>query len=114
MALAGRFADGVYANPYTIEDGRAQRSALREAAERAGRDPDEIKMFAGFMPTIAAFRRAALDRRNLLDEYRRTDFRVRVCRGPARSTRAAENREDQPAGRPGDAASASFHLRRSP
>ncbi|MEU1984441.1 NtaA/DmoA family FMN-dependent monooxygenase [Nocardia sp. NPDC019395] len=76
LALAGRFADGVYANPYTIEDGRAQRNALREAAERAGRDPDEIKMFAGFMPTIAASRRAALDRRRLLDES--VDLRQRV------------------------------------
>ncbi|MFP2906721.1 NtaA/DmoA family FMN-dependent monooxygenase [Pyxidicoccus sp. 3LFB2] len=41
LELAGRYADGVYANPYTLEDGQAQRTALREAARRAGRDPDE-------------------------------------------------------------------------
>ncbi|MFE2940302.1 NtaA/DmoA family FMN-dependent monooxygenase [Streptomyces sp. NPDC059255] len=76
LRLAGRYADGVYANPYTVEDGRIQRQALRDAAERAGRDPDEVKMFAGFMPTIASSHRAALDRRRLLDES--VDLRRRV------------------------------------
>ncbi|MFC9911209.1 LLM class flavin-dependent oxidoreductase [Streptomyces sp. NPDC127197] len=76
LELAGRYADGVYANPYTIEDGRAQRQALRDAAKRAGRDPDEVKMFAGSMPTIASSRRAALDRQRLLDES--VDLRQRV------------------------------------
>lgn len=52
LELAGRYASGVYANPYTIEDARAQRQALRDAAKRAGRDPEEVKMLAGFMPTI--------------------------------------------------------------
>lgn len=76
LELAARYADGVYANPYTIEDAQAQRNALRDAAKRAGRDPDEVKMFAGFMPTIAASRRAALDRRRFLDES--VDLRQRV------------------------------------
>ncbi|MEU1276692.1 LLM class flavin-dependent oxidoreductase, partial [Streptomyces sp. NPDC005799] len=52
MELAGRYASGVYANPMTIEDAIAQRGALRDAAKRAGRDPDEVKMFAGFMPAV--------------------------------------------------------------
>ncbi|WP_244206675.1 NtaA/DmoA family FMN-dependent monooxygenase [Streptomyces swartbergensis] len=76
LELAGRYADGVYANPYTIEDGQAQRQALHDAAKRAGRDPDEVKMFAGFMPTIAPSRRAALDRRRFLNES--VDLRQRV------------------------------------
>ncbi|MET7541980.1 NtaA/DmoA family FMN-dependent monooxygenase [Streptomyces sp. NPDC005507] len=76
LELAGRYANGVYANPMTIEDGIAQRNALRDAAKRAGRDPDEVKMLAGFMPTIAASRRAALDRRRFLDES--VDLRQRV------------------------------------
>ncbi|MEU1275456.1 NtaA/DmoA family FMN-dependent monooxygenase [Streptomyces sp. NPDC005799] len=73
LELAGRYADGVYVNPHTVEDGQAQR----DAAKRAGRDPDEVKMFAGFMPTIAASRRAALDRRRFLDES--VDLHQRVC-----------------------------------
>src|SRR6476469_5259328 len=62
------YASAVYANPYPSGDGRAQRQALRAAAQQAGRDPDEIKMLAGFMPTIAGSKRAALDRRQALDE----------------------------------------------
>ncbi|ANS62865.1 nitrilotriacetate monooxygenase [Streptomyces lincolnensis] len=77
LELAGRHASGVYANPYTIEDARAQRQALRDAAKRAGRDPDEVKMLAGFMPTIAPSRQAALQRRRFLDEVVDLDQRVR-------------------------------------
>lgn len=77
LELAGRYASGVYANPYTIEDARAQRQALRDAAERAGRDPDEVKMLAGFMPTIAPSRQAALQRRRFLDEVVDLNQRVR-------------------------------------
>ncbi|MEU5872190.1 NtaA/DmoA family FMN-dependent monooxygenase [Glycomyces sp. NPDC047369] len=76
-ALAARFADGVYSNPYTIEAAQAQRRILRSAAERAGRDPDDVKMFAGFMPTIAASRHAALERRRFLDESVDLPQRVR-------------------------------------
>ncbi|MDX3452043.1 hypothetical protein PV396_08785 [Streptomyces sp. ME02-8801-2C] len=60
----------------TIGDGVAQRHALRDAAKRAGRDPDEVKMFAGFMPTVAASRQAALQRRPFPDES--VDQRQRV------------------------------------
>ena len=62
-ALAGRFANVVIGATFTIEDARAQRTAFRNAAEQAGRDPDEIKFIAGIMTTIAPDRRAALDRR---------------------------------------------------
>lgn len=68
LEIAGRYATGVYANPFSIDEGRAHRIALRAAAERAGRNPDEVKLFAGFMPTLASSRRAALGRRRKLDE----------------------------------------------
>lgn len=76
LDLAARYASGVYANPFTIEEGRAHRAALRLAAERAGRNPDEVKLFAGFMPSIAPTHRAALDRRRLLDQSVDLDQRV--------------------------------------
>lgn len=60
---AGRYASGVIGAVFSIEDARAQRMALRTAAERAGRDPDEIKFFAGVMTSFGPDRRAALDRR---------------------------------------------------
>lgn len=63
LEVAGRYASGVIGAVLTMEDARAQRAALRAAAQRAGRDPDEIKFFAGLMTTIAPDRRSALDRR---------------------------------------------------
>ncbi|MBB5695408.1 NtaA/DmoA family FMN-dependent monooxygenase [Muricoccus pecuniae] len=68
LEVAGRYANGVAGAVWTIDDARAQRVALREAAARNGRDPDEVKFFAGVMPTIAPTRRAALDRRIALTE----------------------------------------------
>lgn len=68
LDLAGRFASAVIGASFTIEDARAQRTAFREAAMRAGRDPDEIKFIPGLMTTIASHRRAALDRRIMLTE----------------------------------------------
>jgi FMN-dependent oxidoreductase (nitrilotriacetate monooxygenase family) len=62
-ALAGRYASALIGAVFTIEDALAQRKALRDSAERAGRNPDEIKFFAGLMTTIASDKRAALDRR---------------------------------------------------
>lgn len=63
LELAGRFASAVITVAFSIEDGREQRNLFREAAARAGRNPDEIKVFPGLMTTIAKDRRAALDRR---------------------------------------------------
>lgn len=63
LGFAGRYASVVIGAAYSVEDGRAQRAAFRLAAEKAGRDPDEIKFIAGLMPTIADNKRAALDRR---------------------------------------------------
>ena len=63
LEVAGRYANGVIGAVYTIEAARAQRMALRNAAERAGRDPDEVRFFAGLMTTITADRRSGLDRR---------------------------------------------------
>lgn len=67
-AFAGRYANAVIGAAFTIDDARAQRAAFRDAAERAGRNPDEIKFFAGLMTTIASDRRQGLDRRIGLSE----------------------------------------------
>lgn len=76
LELAGRYADGVYANPFDIASAKAQREELRAAAVAAGRDADDVKLFAGFMPTVGATKRDALDRRRRLDES--VDLRQRV------------------------------------
>jgi len=69
LQIAGRYASGVVGATFTINDARAQREAVREAARSAGRDPDEVKFFAGVMPAIASTHREALDRRLALGEH---------------------------------------------
>lgn len=68
LALTGRFANGVIGATFTIEDSKRQRDNVRRAAEKAGRNPDEVKFFAGITPTIAPTKRQALDRRGQLVE----------------------------------------------
>lgn len=63
LELAGRYASGFIAEVWTIEEARQQRAMVRDAARRAGRDPDEIKYFPGLMTTIAPTVREGLDRR---------------------------------------------------
>lgn len=63
LALAGRYASGFIAEVWTIEDAQAQRQMVRRAAEEAGRDPDDIKFFAGLMTTVAPSVREGVDRR---------------------------------------------------
>lgn len=69
LEIAGRYASAVIGATFTIDDARAQRQAVRAAARIAGRDPDEVKFFAGVMPAIAPTKRAALDRRLALGEH---------------------------------------------
>jgi FMN-dependent oxidoreductase (nitrilotriacetate monooxygenase family) len=68
LTLAGRYANGVIGAAFTIEDARAQRDAAREAARQAGRDPDEIKYFAGVMPALGTTVQDALERRMALNQ----------------------------------------------
>ncbi|MBJ7485141.1 NtaA/DmoA family FMN-dependent monooxygenase [Brevundimonas sp.] len=63
LNIAGRYASGFIAGAFSIQDARAQRTAFRNAAEQAGRNPDEIKFFPGVITSIADNKRAALDRR---------------------------------------------------
>ncbi|WP_229068801.1 NtaA/DmoA family FMN-dependent monooxygenase [Actinoplanes sp. DH11] len=63
LELAGRYASGFIAEVWTIEEARAQRDLVRNAAAQAGRDPDDIKYFAGLMTTVAQTTREGLDRR---------------------------------------------------
>lgn len=68
LALAGRYADIMLAEVFTIDEARRQRSAVRQAATDAGRDPDGITFFAGVIPSIAATHAEALARRGRMVE----------------------------------------------
>lgn len=68
LQAAGMYANVVIAMPQTIEQGRAIRTTIRQAAQQAGRDPDEVRLliFVGY--TIADTERQALDMRRALDD----------------------------------------------
>jgi len=63
LSIAGRYASGFITEVWTIEEARAQRQMVRNAACDAGRDPDEIKYIVGLMTTVAPTVREGLDRR---------------------------------------------------
>jgi alkanesulfonate monooxygenase SsuD/methylene tetrahydromethanopterin reductase-like flavin-dependent oxidoreductase (luciferase family) len=78
LQAAVMYADIIIAMPSSIEEGRAQRQAIRQAAAQAGRNPEDIKYlaFAGF--TIGDTERHALDTRLALDAH--TDIRGPLAR----------------------------------
>lgn len=79
VELAGRFASGVYANPFTIEEAREYRDVLKKSAMAHGRQPDEINMFSGFMFTIGDTYEEALARRyQLLDFMSEEEYQGQV------------------------------------
>lgn len=78
VRLAGRFASGVYANPFTIKEAIEYRDILRKSASSYGRSPDEINMFAGFMFTIADTKEEALKRRRTIIEFDKVELSQRV------------------------------------
>lgn len=94
LTLAGRYASGVIGSTFSIDDARAQRETARDAARAAGRDPDEVRFFAGVMPAIAPTVREAVDRRVLLG---RNTFPQRVpYLGQMLGLRLEPSRIDEP------------------
>ncbi|MDN3450342.1 NtaA/DmoA family FMN-dependent monooxygenase [Planococcus sp. APC 3906] len=78
LELAGKYASGVYANPYDIASAREHRQALRQSAARFGRNPDDIKMYAGFMFSIGATEEEGLERRRQLMSFNPEEIPSRV------------------------------------
>lgn len=69
IAFAGRYADVMVGSVWTIEQAKATRDALRQAAIDNGRDPDKVKFIAGIIPLIGDSKRDALERHaSLFDE----------------------------------------------
>ncbi|MFF4838100.1 NtaA/DmoA family FMN-dependent monooxygenase [Streptomyces sp. NPDC001315] len=53
-ALAARHADSVYTVVSTVDEGIAFRADLRDRAAAEGRDPESVRVFAGFRVQVAA------------------------------------------------------------
>jgi len=66
--LAARTADAVFAAQLTVASARDYRDDLRLRAEKAGRDPDEVKLFPGVTVTVGRSRDEALARRAELND----------------------------------------------
>ncbi|MGG4128790.1 NtaA/DmoA family FMN-dependent monooxygenase [Paenibacillus illinoisensis] len=68
LQAAAMYANVIIGRPSSIEESKALRNTVRNAAEKAGRNPDEVKLitFAGF--TIGDTKREALDKRAALDD----------------------------------------------
>ena len=69
LELAGRYASVVYANPFDIPSAMTHRAMVRQSVTGFGRNPDEIKLLPGIIPSIASTEREALERRKQLDQY---------------------------------------------
>lgn len=69
LELAGRYASGVYANPFDIPSAMTHRAMVRQSLTGFGRNPDEIKLLPGIIPSIASTEREALERRKQLDQF---------------------------------------------
>lgn len=68
IELAGKFASGVYANPFTIAEAKYYRNLLKESAVKHGRKADDIMTFTGLMVSVAdTYEEAMARRRELLD-----------------------------------------------
>jgi FMN-dependent oxidoreductase (nitrilotriacetate monooxygenase family) len=78
LQAAGMYANVVIGMPSTIEEGQTQRHIVRQAAEMAGRDPEEIRFIAFTGYGLGDTVRAALDGRRALDD--RVDLRGPLAR----------------------------------
>lgn len=66
--MIGRFANGVYTNPYDIATGQMYTQIFKSSAVEYNRNPEDIKVLPGIIPSIAATREEALERRRQLDK----------------------------------------------
>lgn len=95
LQAAGMYANIVIGMPQSIEQGRAIRATIRQAAEQAGRDPDEVRLLAFVGYTIADTQREALDIRRALDD-RLGDDSALARLGAYLGLREAPARPDEP------------------
>lgn len=59
IALAGAYAEAVFTNAATLEEARAYRQQVRDAAAAHGRARDDVKVFPGVHPIVGATRAEA-------------------------------------------------------
>ncbi len=68
LEIAGRYANAIYSNSYTIEDAQEYWRLVQDSVRSFGRDPREFVIFTAVITSIASTEREAVDRRARLDE----------------------------------------------
>ena len=79
-SFAARYAEMVFGNAHTIEEGRRRRQAIREQAQAMGRDPDHVKVMPGLAVIIGATRAQAQDDRARLEKSLHIDIAMNLMR----------------------------------
>lgn len=65
--FAARWAEIIFVTHASIESAQKFYRDIKERAEKAGRDPDEVKILPGFVPVVGETREIAEQKRTLLD-----------------------------------------------
>jgi FMN-dependent oxidoreductase (nitrilotriacetate monooxygenase family) len=77
VALAAKYADGVFTPLSDLPSGRQFRDRLRKQAVAAGRDPDQIAVLPGLSFVLGSTEAEALARRHALEDAASSEFRWR-------------------------------------
>jgi FMN-dependent oxidoreductase (nitrilotriacetate monooxygenase family) len=77
VALAAKYADGVFTPQRDIPSGQKFRAALREQAAAAGRDPDHVFALPGLSFVLGSTEAEARERRQALEDAASGEFRWR-------------------------------------
>jgi N-acetyl-S-(2-succino)cysteine monooxygenase len=77
VALAAKYADGVFTPQRDIATGQAFRARLREQAQAAGRDPDHVRALPGLSFVLGSTEAEAQARSRALEDAASGEFRWR-------------------------------------
>ncbi|GHJ98883.1 LLM class flavin-dependent oxidoreductase [Streptomyces sp. NPDC003753] len=67
--FAARYAEAVFTAQQTIEDAQAFYADLKSRTERAGRDPDHVKVLPGIVPVLGSTEAEARAAEQLLEDH---------------------------------------------
>jgi FMN-dependent oxidoreductase (nitrilotriacetate monooxygenase family) len=77
VALAARYADGIFTPQSDIRSAQAFRTRVRDLAAKAGRDPDHVHVLPGLSFVLGSTEQEARERRQGLEDAASDEFRWR-------------------------------------
>lgn len=76
IQAAALYANGIIAQPQTLEAARTQRDMIRSVTEQAGRNADEVKLLSFVSFGLGKTKQEAVERRMVLEEAAGIDGRI--------------------------------------